>query len=57
MTKGFLLVDGSIRDPVQDPVDLKVRSGLLDLEVVSGPVRDPLDLSSGPDLRSIQCLL
>jgi hypothetical protein len=48
MIRGLLLVDGSIRDPVQDP---------LDLEVGSGPVRDPLDLSSGPDLRYIQCLL
>jgi hypothetical protein len=50
-------VDGSIRDPVQDPLDLEVRYGPLDLEVGSGPVRDPLDLSSGPDLRYIQCLI
>jgi hypothetical protein len=43
---GFLLVDGDIRDPVQDPLDLIVGSGPLDLEVRSGPVRDPLDPSS-----------
>jgi hypothetical protein len=46
MIRGLLLVDGSIRDPVQDPLDLEVRYGSLDLEVGSGPVDRISDTSS-----------
>jgi DNA-binding transcriptional regulator WhiA len=31
MIRGLFLVDGSIRDPVQDPLDLEARSGPVDL--------------------------